>query len=455
MKEDRKKIIEELRSLANTVLSLKTKTRQKRPIIIEFSGSPKAGKTSCISSLELFLRRNGFSVKIVQERASMCPVSDKQSPMFNMWTASTTLAEMIAVLNNVNAKVDILIFDRGIFDSLCWFQWLTNMNKMEEKQKIDTEKFLLMDEFIKKIDIVFAFKASPEESIKRENAHLLTDIEGTIMKKDILQEYIRAMESIIKEKKEYFHEIISIDTTDKNQNIVGKEVTKKTLEILKDALMERIGYIEASSIFMKDKNEGGVYQFEDNIEEPQIKFDLRDKVEENKDWIQTIPIALITNLENKKILIVKKRPEAISDDSPEKDKELPYVGGHSRAEDSTKKDNRFIDICRNTLKREIKEEIGISIALDNISPVFIYTPNNEKSRKHLAICFKVSIDENLTRLHIDQNELIQNKGKTSSGKFKSIDEVELDKLESWGRSIMKHYFKLEPEQISIDDKLYQ
>ena len=107
------------------------------------------------------------------------------------------------------------------------------------------------------------------------------------------------------------------------------------------------------------------------------------------------------------------------------------------------------------MKREVKEEIGISIALDNISPVFIYTPNNEKSRKHLAICFKVSIDENLTRLRIDQNELIQNKGKTSSGKFKSIDEVELDKLESWGRSIMKHYFKLEPEQISIDDKLYK
>ena len=87
MKDERKELIKELQKLAEEVLTLKQEHRQKRPIVIEFSGSPKAGKTSCINSLEIFLKRNGFSVSIVQERASVCPVSDKQSPMFNLWTA--------------------------------------------------------------------------------------------------------------------------------------------------------------------------------------------------------------------------------------------------------------------------------------------------------------------------------------------------------------------------------
>ena len=73
MADDRKKLIKDLQKLAEEVMELRGEHRQKRPIVIEFSGSPKAGKTSCINSLEIFLKRNGFSVSIVQERASVCP----------------------------------------------------------------------------------------------------------------------------------------------------------------------------------------------------------------------------------------------------------------------------------------------------------------------------------------------------------------------------------------------
>ena len=133
--DDRKRIINELQKLAEEVRALKVEHRQKRPIVIEFSGSPKAGKTSCINSLELFLKRNGFSVQIIQERASVCPVSDKQSPMFNLWTACMSLAGLIGTLENKKNQVDVLILDRGIFDALCWFEWLVSNSKMEEAQR--------------------------------------------------------------------------------------------------------------------------------------------------------------------------------------------------------------------------------------------------------------------------------------------------------------------------------
>ena len=44
-----------LEQLAAEILSLKKERKQRRPIIIEFSGSPKSGKTTTITSLNIFL----------------------------------------------------------------------------------------------------------------------------------------------------------------------------------------------------------------------------------------------------------------------------------------------------------------------------------------------------------------------------------------------------------------
>lgn len=211
-------IIVELQRLAEEVLNLKQVHRQKRPIVIEFSGSPKAGKTSCINSLELFLRRNGFSIKIVQERASVCPVSDKQSPMFNLWTACMSLAGLIGTLEDKKSNVDVLILDRGIFDALCWFEWLVSNSKMEEKQRQVTEKFLLMEELIKSIDIVFAFRVEPKISIEREYANLLTNKPGSIMNQKVLAEYLESIKNTISSKSNFFHKIFEIDTSNKSQD---------------------------------------------------------------------------------------------------------------------------------------------------------------------------------------------------------------------------------------------
>jgi putative protein kinase ArgK-like GTPase of G3E family len=52
-------------------------TRGRKPIVLEFAGVPKAGKTSTLSQVQTFLRRCGFRVEVVVERASICPIRDK------------------------------------------------------------------------------------------------------------------------------------------------------------------------------------------------------------------------------------------------------------------------------------------------------------------------------------------------------------------------------------------
>lgn len=457
MSSERTKIIKELQKLAEEVFNLKKEHRQKRPIVIEFSGSPKAGKTSCINSLELFLKRNGFSVRIIQERASICPVSDKQSPMFNLWTACMSLAGLIGTLEDKKNQVDVLILDRGIFDALCWFEWLVSNSKMEEEQRYITEKFLLMDELVKTIDIVFAFCVDPDISIEREYANLLTNKPGSIMNKNVLGEYLKAIETTIDNKKQYFHKVFEINTSQKNQNEVGRDVTKSTLDTLKELLIERIAYFEKNEKLNKLICSKNIFSYDElECSLPELKFDMRDMVEYNSNYLQPLPVAIITNSNKDKILAVKKSKTAVSTSSPEKDKILLYVGGHSRVEDMTEAmSHDLLSICRSTLKREVKEEIGISIALNEISPFCIYVSGNERSEKHLAVCFLVSLDEEGIKLSLDSQELKLKKGKSKSGHFLSVEELAKEEgLEEWSKLILSHCFKIDfsdNRQISMFD----
>src|SRR5438552_13317623 len=94
------------------------KNKARRPVVIEFSGSPKAGKTTIVNHLAGFLKRCGFRTKIVVERAGICPIRDKKDSAFNIWTLCHSLAALLEDTQEPPAPndPDILILDRGIFD---------------------------------------------------------------------------------------------------------------------------------------------------------------------------------------------------------------------------------------------------------------------------------------------------------------------------------------------------
>lgn len=442
--KERKELIKQLQEQAKEVFELKEHHRQKRPIVIEFSGSPKAGKTSCINSLEIFLKRNGFRVEIIHERASVCPVSNKLSPMFNIWTACMSIAGMLGALEKRFATCDVLILDRGIFDAFCWFDWLKKKNILDDEQKKSIETFLSMECFTKVIDIVFSFQVSPEKSIEREYASLLTDKPGSIMNECVLKEYLESINHTIENKKTLFHNIIKIDTTNQNQDEVGQFVTTKTLSTLSDLLMEKVAYFNPSVKERNLLNSKNIFLFNELSDIIKLEFDLRNNVENNDLFIQPIPIGVITNKERNKVLVIKKTKKSTSENSPEKEKLLLYVGGHSRDEDYTEKtQNDLLAICKYTLKREIKEEIGIEVALDNTLPLWIYTPNESNSKKHIALCFLIETDVETLKLRLDSEELIQNKGTSKSGRFHKIKDIvsnDSEKFEEWSELILKTFF---------------
>lgn len=441
--------IEELEHLAADVLALKKQHRQRRPIVIEFCGSPKAGKTSCINSLNIFLKRNGFKTAILSERAGFSPISDKYNPVFNVWTCTSAINEINIKMDRAQhgEELDVIISDRGIFDALCWFKWLKTQHHMNEKEYKVLTDFATLYRWTKNIDLVYVFMVSPDVSIQREYANLLTNKRGSIMCENVLEQYLESVKETMDEYKNHFRAVHQIETTSKAQNDVGYEVTLNTLQMLKNMLIEKVGYLCKSSLPLKE----GFNSLEELL--PALNnysFDNRNSVEQNSAVIQPIPVAVFLTPNEDKILCLKKTKKSTSSGSPERGKLLFYAGGHTRIEDAfSEPKSNFLKTAQNTLEREMFEELGVSISLEGKSPAFcLYTPQfSESSKHHLAVGWIVHITPE-TKLHLDSYEMVQKKGSSKSGSFLTFSEIEKifsnDKqlwLESWSKEILLRFFR--------------
>ncbi|MEJ2046173.1 MAG: hypothetical protein P8X74_19575 [Reinekea sp.] len=439
---DKLKIIHNLEQLAEKVLKLKNESIPRRPIVIEFCGSPKSGKSSCINSLSLFLRRNKFRTKVLTERASVCPVTDKYDPNFNIWTACSAIAELVETLSNHSKDFDVIILDRGIFDALCWFNWLKGNNNLDQENFNSLETFLTMNRWRTVIDLIYVFTASPEVSLDREYASLLTRKSGSIMCDDALNSYKSCVEKVSKQYHDTFQDIKVYDTSSKSLNEVNHEITKNILEIIKNNISEKIGHFPKATL---SSNLPETFHFSDaNLNGVNLEYQIRDTVESDESSVQPIPILIITNKEQNKLLVVKKNKKTTSKDSPESERLLVYLGGHTREEDSFGAlDSSILNIARLSLQREIKEETGLNYIppSEATDPLCIWMRDNDRSKKHLAICYIMKVDFSRTKVRLDKNEFMTG-GNTKSGMILDIEEIlgREKELESWSKLILRDCF---------------
>ena len=442
--------IKKLEKIANEILRLKKESRPRRPIVIEICGSPKSGKSSCVSSLNIFLKRNGFNTKVLTERASVCPITDKFDPLFNIWTSCSVIVELSEYIANFSKDIDLIILDRGIFDAICWFDWLKNNNHLTNSDYNSLIQFLLMDKWRSIIDLIYVFKSSPEVSLNREYATLLTRKHGTIMNPSVLKNYIISIKNACKNYEGKFRSIREIDTSETLQNDVSYNVTEDILTELKRLIIEQIGYINISEL--KQYEKAKQWYFNEMDIPIKLNFGRRDEVEIDEGKIQPVAIVTITDEDKSNVLLLKKNLSSVGVNSPEKDKLLIYSGGHIRKEDNIHgKNESFISICKMSIIREIKEELGLSISPQDENPLFIWDKTHIRSKHHLAVCFTFQTDLKQLEVKLDQYEFIQKTGKTKSGRIQPIRQILNENFEEWSKIILKNIYGYSmPDQIKID-----
>jgi ADP-ribose pyrophosphatase YjhB (NUDIX family) len=90
---------------------------------------------------------------------------------------------------------------------------------------------------------------------------------------------------------------------------------------------------------------------------------------------------------------------------------------------------------KRALHRELEEELGESLNVAQGEPLIIYQPNNDKSRKHVAICYIIELDLDERIFSPSSSELV-----SKSARIWSPSDLSGENLEDWSRQILLHVF---------------
>jgi hypothetical protein len=224
----------ELRATAEALRARLEGLKRPRPLFVEFSGSPKSGKSTCIDIVGHFFRRLGFNTLAPTEGASKrTPYYLKDNLVaFNAWSACYALNHVLEGLYSSDGY-DIAILDRGLFDALVWFEVLEGRGELTEDERRRIQSFLLIDNWREVIDAVFLFRADPETSLEREARDKLVADYGRAMNPDFLMGLNDAYSKVRDEFGSQFKAVIDVDTSaaaGTTPQSTAFEVAKKIME---------------------------------------------------------------------------------------------------------------------------------------------------------------------------------------------------------------------------------
>jgi len=217
----------------------------ERPVFVEFAGTPKSGKSSCIEIVRHFFRRCEFKVLAPAEGASRrTPYYLKDNLMaFNTWSASYALMHVLEGLHGSD-QYELAILDRGLFDALAWFELLASRDLISAQDRDDVQRFLQIQHWRSNIDAVFLFTADPQTSMFRENQDKLIEEPGQAMNPDFLHDLNTAYEHAQQRFADQFARFVPIDTSDSRQTSptsTAAEVAEVILGIFDDRLSSAEG----------------------------------------------------------------------------------------------------------------------------------------------------------------------------------------------------------------------
>ncbi len=164
------------------------------PWFVEFAGMPRSGKSSCISIIEHFLRRNGFSVLAPFEGARHAPQALRDDlVLYNTWTATYAIRQILeGVYFRSPGKYHFVLLDRGLFDATAWFHLLEARKTIAVADRRALNRVLRLDAWRKYVKLIFVFVVKPKTALARELEHKLSTKPGLVLEASFLKELRKA-----------------------------------------------------------------------------------------------------------------------------------------------------------------------------------------------------------------------------------------------------------------------
>jgi thymidylate kinase len=211
---------------------LKLKQQRKRAIVLEFTGTAKAGKSTMITMIENFFRRQNFIVKVPQEGAEVFRNIPRISAVYNIRTGIYALGNLIDSAFDKN--IDMIILDRGVCDAYFWMEYWYEKKKINKQEMVMLQNFFTSPKFLCFLDLVFLLHCTPLESAKREMRNSLTYQEGEYMNSENLEMMERVFYKVVNKltKTQMSFEIIE------NENISPKKAAEEVINKIFNTLLK-------------------------------------------------------------------------------------------------------------------------------------------------------------------------------------------------------------------------
>jgi len=201
-----------------------------RPFFFEFTGSPSAGKTTTITELDKFLRRQGFRVLCPQEGAEVIRHIERTTPLYNIRTGMYATELLIDI--SMGNLYDIVIFDRCIFDAYCWMEYWDEKKKLRPKEKQTIQSFFLSRFFTDKLDAVYFMICDSETAMKRELKIALSKKHGETTNPKTLQTLVKRFENAYKTLSPNYSQLHLLDTTNFEEKAMIEYIATHALNVL-------------------------------------------------------------------------------------------------------------------------------------------------------------------------------------------------------------------------------
>ena len=215
------------------VFKLKNVLSKKKPYVIEFTGTPRTGKTSLINNFKDFFKKKGFRVCIIEEfttslkyKTQIYPIlKNKSKNVVNIEIPKYVLKDLD---DAINRKYDIIIVDRSLFDRLIWVDRLFLKKGMSDKE-YNEYKSTYIPLIKEKINIIVSLYTDSLTCLKRDYHANLSLENRTFLNEDNVNEYNKSLLNMEKLSIKENINFKMFDTTNKNQREISFEVIDSIL----------------------------------------------------------------------------------------------------------------------------------------------------------------------------------------------------------------------------------
>ena len=229
--------LKQLHAMKLELQRLKSLCSLTKPFVIEFSGTPRTGKTTTINNLYDFFKKGGFNTTIIEEFTTSRyykevfkqKYKDLSSTEFNM----AIIEEVTKQLENaLNSDKEIILIDRSINDRQIWNYRRYVRGDMPEEQYFSArDKYKVISKEL--IDFLLITYADSMVSLKRDYVSSLALEKRNFLNLENIEEYNNCLNDLQGLFSESVDQMLFLDTSSIELNDISIEATSQILPVMR------------------------------------------------------------------------------------------------------------------------------------------------------------------------------------------------------------------------------